>query len=76
MNLQHIAQRELGVRCVGQRLDKRDGCRMIDRLKMLVQRLATHRQALLNHQRRLVARQGVALDGVRGVGQLDAKPIV
>jgi hypothetical protein len=43
---------------------------MIDRLQVILERLAADRDPLLDDQRRLRGRERVALDRVRRIGQL------
>jgi len=46
---------------------------MVNRLKMIAQRLTANRDAMLNNFRRLAQRERVAFNRVRGVRQVNVK---
>ncbi|MDX2180539.1 MAG: hypothetical protein SFV18_13165 [Bryobacteraceae bacterium] len=49
---------------------------MIERLQVIAQRLADHRDAVLDQLRRLSQGERIALDCVRGVGQIDIERLL
>jgi hypothetical protein len=63
------------VRLRGERPDIAERIQMADCFEMVLQRLAADRQSLFEDDRGLAAREGIAFDRVRALGQLDIVPV-